>query len=117
MQAWNSLIDTNNICAQKLLAHFSALQLLLRPVYPRMENKENATEPLRALNAWIRQLSDNIARLSEAQTRASSDAAFGDYRSSQSYSNGANPASSDDTRSAHVRYHFVPLQVANEYET
>jgi len=119
IESWNNLINTDNLCAQKLLAHFCALLLLLRPVYPKLQYGNIERESLPALITWIRQLSDNIARLSELQIPRSSETSSTDLGASDSdsgYNDDASPNSSGSTRSAGFAYDFVPLQVAKEYE-
>ena len=117
IELWTDFVMTENICAQKLLAHFCALLLLLRPIYPKLQYGDVAREPLPALITWIRQLSDNIARLSELQTRRLSEAKSTDLGAADSDSAcdvDASPNSSVSTCSAGFAYEFVPLQIANE---
>lgn len=120
IESWTDLMNTDNICAQKLLAHFCALLLLLRPVYPELQFSNIARQPLPALTAWIRQLTDNIARLSELQTPRLSDANSTDLGTSGlgcGYNVDASPNSSASTCSAGFAYDFVPLQIANECDS
>lgn len=117
IESWTKLIDTEDLCSQKLMAHFCAILLLLRPNYPKLQDGNIEREPLPALTTWIRQLSSNIVRLSQFQHPRLSKAHSMDsdmFESDSGYSASASPNSSASTGSTGFTHNFVPLQIANE---
>ena len=118
-EAWADFIAIDNVCAQKLLAHFCALQLLLRPVFPKVRHGSIGREPLPAMTTWIRQLSDNIARLSELHTPISLETnatILGRSDSDSAYKADVSPKSSSSSSNTSSVYDFVPLQIANQWD-
>ena len=119
LKSWNSFINSDNICSQKLLAHFCAMLLLLRSIYPRVQNGNITKEPFPALTTWIRLLTDNIIRLSKLEASTSSDTCSVDLGTSDSgceFDIDTNPTRSSSTFDSSFAQNFVPLQIANEYD-
>ena len=115
-ESWIDFIDPNNITAQKLLAHFFALLLLIRSTYPRLHHGEIMRDALPALTDWVRQLSENIERLLETQNPAPLEIDLPELGLSDTdsdYLASTTPNTIASASSAGFKSSFTPLQVAD----